>query len=453
MATDRGFLGVTPPISTVESNEREKDITMTLIDELKGQNAFESDEEARTRELVLGRVASLVKKFVRTVAMARGLSEADATAAGGKIITSGSYRLGVHGPGSGTAIDTLCVVPKHVGRDDFFEVFEPMLMEVEGVSEVSGVANAYVPIIKAKISGIQLDLLMARLTLSSIPDDLSLRDNVLLQDLDDQCMRSLGGPRVTDEILQLVPNVHVFRDSLRCIKLWAQGRAIYSNAYGFLGGVAWAILVARICQLYTNAVAGAIISRFFKIMHRWSWPQPVLLKQIEEGPVQLRVWNPMLYPADRSQQMPIITPAYPAMCSTHNVTASTLTIMTGEFKKASNIVDNVIIGKAAWSELFAKHDFFHKYQHYLQVTASTGNPDLQIEWVRMVESRIRQLVMQLEHVDSVTLVHPFTKGFGQILYCLTKEEMRHVAQGEISNALHLRHRLSLPPPSSTGSSR
>ncbi len=30
------------------------------------------------------------------------------------------------------------------------------------------------------------------------------------------------GSRVTDEILRLVPNVEVFRDSLRCIKLWAQ---------------------------------------------------------------------------------------------------------------------------------------------------------------------------------------------------------------------------------------
>lgn len=96
------------------------------------------------------------------------------------------------------------------------------------------------------------------------------------------------GSRVTDEILRLVPNVSVFRDSLRCIKLWAQrtcvtlsqdlklvdavlhlGRAIYSNVNGFLGGVAWAMLVARICQLYPNAIAGAIVSRFFVIMYQW----------------------------------------------------------------------------------------------------------------------------------------------------------------------------------------
>jgi hypothetical protein len=40
-----------------------------------------------------------------------------------------------------------------------------------------------------------------------------------------------------------------------------------------------------------------------------------------------------LYPSDRAHRMPIITPAYPAMCATHNVTASTQMVMTEEFKK------------------------------------------------------------------------------------------------------------------------
>ncbi|KIK03188.1 hypothetical protein K443DRAFT_677030 [Laccaria amethystina LaAM-08-1] len=433
MTAEKDYLGVTPPISTMESNEREKEVTMTLMEELRRQNTFESEEEARTREIVLGRVAALVKKFVRQVSIAKGLSEQAANVAGGKIFTFGSYRLGVHGPGSD--IDTLCVVPKHVSREDFFEVFEPMLKDLEGVTEVSGVPEAYVPIVKTKISGIPLDFLMARLALSSIPDDLSLQDDNLLRNLDERCVRSLGGSRVIDEILRLVPNVQVFRDALRCIKLWAQRRAIYSNVNGFLGGVAWALLVARICQLYPNAIAGAIVSRFFIIMYQWSWPQPVLLKQIEDGPLQVRVWNPKLYPADRSHRMPIITPAYPAMCSTHNVTASTQIIMTEEFKRGADIVDKVIVGSATWSELFAKHDFFHKYRYYLQVIASTGNADLQIKWSGTVESRIRQLVMKLEYVDSLILAHPFIRGFEQVSYCLSEDEVRAVAEGEISDSV------------------
>ena len=84
---------------------------------------------------MLGRLASLIKKFVKRISISHGLSESAAEAAGGKIFTFGSYRLGVHGPGSD--IDTLCVVPKHVSREEFFEALEPMLRELEGVTEVS----------------------------------------------------------------------------------------------------------------------------------------------------------------------------------------------------------------------------------------------------------------------------------------------------------------------------
>lgn len=132
----------------------------------------------------------------------------------------------------------------------------------------------------------------ARLSLARIPDDLELSDNNLLKNLDERCIRSLNGSRVTDDILRLVPNILAFRIALRCVKLWAKKRAIYSNVMGFLGGVAWAMLVARICQLYPNACAGAIVTRFFRIMYQWNWPQPVLLKHMEDGPLPVRVWNP-----------------------------------------------------------------------------------------------------------------------------------------------------------------
>ena len=55
-----------------------------------------------------------------------------------------------------------------------------------------------------------------------------------------------------------------------------------------------------------------------------------------------------------------------------------------------------------------------------------------------MESRIRQLVMKLEFVDSLILAHPFVKGFDQISYCVTEEEVRAVAQGEISDVISSR---------------
>lgn len=172
--------------------------------------------------------------------------------------------------GPNADIDTLCVVPRHVSRDDFFETFHEILSQCPEVTDLTSVREAFVPILKFKFSGIEVDLLFARLSLSTIPDSLDLRDDVLLRSIDDACIRSVNGSRVTDEILRLVPNVQVFRDSLRAIKTWGKVRQVYSNVMGFFGGVSWALCVARVCQLYPNKPAGTIVNRFFSVLGAWS---------------------------------------------------------------------------------------------------------------------------------------------------------------------------------------
>jgi len=52
------------------------------------------------------------------------------------------------------------------------------------------------------------------------------------------------------------------------------GKGIYSNALGFLGGVSWAMLVARVCQLYPNAASATLVLKFFLVFSKWwvhSW--------------------------------------------------------------------------------------------------------------------------------------------------------------------------------------
>ena len=147
---------------------------------------------------------------------------------------------------------------------------------------------------------------------------------------------------------------------------------------GFPGGVAWAMLVARVCQLYPNASGSLIVNRFFHLMKGWPWPQPVLLKNIEEGPLQVRVWNPKIYPGDARHLMPIITPAYPSMCATHNITTSTLTIIKRELSRANDITTQVFNGQKAWKDLFERHTFFSQgYKYYLTITSASRTKEAQ----------------------------------------------------------------------------
>lgn len=187
------------------------------------------------------------------------------------------------------------------------------------ITELTPVKDAFVPIIKLEYSGISIDLIFARLLQQSVPTSLDLKDNSLLRGQDDVDLRCLNGTRVTDEILTLVPQVKTFRVALRAIKLWAQRRAIYSNVMGFPGGVAWAMMVARICQFYPQASGSKIVDRFFVILSDWRWPTPIQLKQIEDGPLpNVRIWNPVV---SHSEHMRLIvhTDSYRSTLAT-NVT-------------------------------------------------------------------------------------------------------------------------------------
>ena len=391
-------------------------------------------------------------EFVKHVSKIRNLPQSAVAAAGGKIFTYGSYRLGVYGPGKimslltlcleltphapGSDIDTLVVVPKHVTREDFFEHVPKFLERMapsDAIQELTPVPDAFVPIIKLELSGISIDLIFARVELSSVPLSLNLKDTSILRGLEERDLRSLNGTRVTDEILDLVPQQKTFRTALRAIKLWAQRRAIYANIMGFPGGVAWAMLVARVCQLYPQATGSVIIAKFFFIIATWNWPQPILLKNIEDGPLHVRVWNPSVYTGDKFHLMPIITPAYPSMCATHNVTVSTKTVIIRELKRGREITDKIFMGQLQWKDLFTKHTFFTEgYKYYLSIIASSRTREAQHVWSGLVESKVRTLVANLENQETIAVARPFTKGFERVHECKNESEIDAVLDGNLS---------------------
>ena len=64
-----------------------------------------------------------------------------------------------------------------------------------------------------------MDILFARLTnKQGVPEDQDLREVEILRNLDDKCVRSLNGCRVTDEILHLGGSktflMNIFKKSL-----------------------------------------------------------------------------------------------------------------------------------------------------------------------------------------------------------------------------------------------
>ncbi len=57
---------------------------------------------------------------------------------------------------------------------------------------------------------------------------------------------------------------------------------------GYLGGVSWAMLVARVCQLYPNAAPSSLVQKFFLVFSKWKWSHSQV-KNIGEAGVDLQI--------------------------------------------------------------------------------------------------------------------------------------------------------------------
>lgn len=432
--------GVSEPISIAQPGPRDHRLTSELEECLHHNNLYETTAGRQLREKVLVELNDIVQAWVTKVSISLGMPEHDAKNCGARICTFGSYRLGVDGPGAD--IDTLVVTPRHINRQQHvFGLLSPetaatatnglvlvdILRATPEATDIVAVPDAYVPIIKFEYRGVEIDFLFAALELSRIPKLFDILDDSVLRNVDECTQRSINGVRVTDAVLKLVPNIANFRTVLRAIKLWAKRRAIYSNSLGFLGGVAWAILTARVCQLYPNASASYLLSRFFKVYDRWKWSitqqsAPVLLCSISHGnpTMGFKVWSPH---ANQRHFMPIITPAYPSMNTTHNVSASTLATMKNEIARGLTICETIEAnadkeesecvkrGMEAWQELFVPSEFFGTFKRYLQIDVYADDAESYKRWKGWVESRLRFLIHKFEESGMVKYLRPYPEGF------------------------------------------
>ncbi|XP_028777793.1 nuclear poly(A) polymerase 4 isoform X1 [Neltuma alba] len=399
--------GITKPISLAGPTETDIYRNIQLEKFLVDAGLYESKEEAAKREEVLSRLDQIVKSWVKQLTRQRGYTDQMVEDANAVIFTFGSYRLGVHGPGAD--IDTLCVGPSYINREeDFFIILHDILADIEEVTELQRVADAHVPVMKFKFQSISIDLLYAGISLLVVPEDLDISSMSVLCDVDEPTVRSLNGCRVADQILKLVPSVENFRTTLICLKYWAKRRGVYSNVTGFLGGVNWALLVARVCQLYPNAIPSMLVSRFFRVYTQWRWPNPVMLCPIEENDLGFAIWDPRRNPRDRFHHMPIITPAYPCMNSSYNVSISTLRVMMDQFQFGNKICEEIELNKAQWSALFEPYSFFEAYKNYLQVDIIAADADDLLAWKGWVESRLRLLTLKIERdTNGMLQCHPY----------------------------------------------
>lgn len=311
-------------------------LSATLFPNILREGGYDDPTDTEKKKEVFEILQKIIKNWISVLANRQNVEPS------GGLHVFGSFRMQVNQKESD--LDTVCIVPKYITRDeDFFNTLFNTLKESEKVTDLYPIIDAQVPLIKLKHSSIPVDILFARLEITVIEEPLDfLNDNKLLSMIDEQSYKSFNGIRTADLILDSIKNKEEFRIFLKLVKLWAKRKLIYSSMLGYLGGISWAIMAAKIAQMYPNYCAAQLLERFFFVFSHWNFSEmPITIekvrREVEEGMLRFLSfqWDGG---AEQMSEFNIITPAFPCMNSAHSVTSTTGEIIRRRLKEGLRMI-------------------------------------------------------------------------------------------------------------------
>ncbi len=478
---------------------------------------IESPEDREKKENALLKLNDILRMWMKLINEQLGIVVVDQDPNTSKnyarLLCYGSYKLGVSTP-SGD-IDTLVLSPNYVDRDlHFFGTLLSMLEEFakdnDNIKELTSInyEHSITPLIKMNFYDVSVDMVFAKLEdVSSLDgqissNGLSMRKNLnnddLMREMDEKMKRSYNGFRNAEMILNSIitesdkrdnelvkRKIENYRMLLRCIKLLSKNNGINENKVGYLGGIAYALLTAKIFQMYPNHSFVYLLERFlFMYAYEWDYDtwvvrivdeilQPNALQNAANGTngvsggnfpgsqTQKKGFNPQtqnfsypnqsFYPGFYQGGMPgmnpmammgqiqpdkprhlkrfmtVLTPAWPQMNSTHNVSFSTREVIVKTFKKKHEAIKDILSMeengetsriKQAWIDFFTPFDFFASFEEYMQIIIVGKEEVAYLKWKGFIEAKIRFLCEKVEQAmgsyNFEMQIWPFNFSFDQI---------------------------------------
>ncbi|CAI2364616.1 unnamed protein product [Moneuplotes crassus] len=397
----RGDLEETKKLLSLVSKIEEQEI----IERYKDEPELKEDQDINIlqyflftkRKNALNEVVLLVQEWQRTVKIEKNFEARDC-----QLYTIGSYALGVLDIDSD--IDCVLVAPEEFSRDtDFFTNFVKLLQENESVSDILPLPDTYVPIVKFKYNSFSFDIQFANYEDCA---DFGIFQHFLSKDLDRGSLLAINSIRNLEAIKNLVCYPK-FQNVLRMVKLWARKRGIYSNIYGYLGGISWAILVAQTCISFPNFEINRLFHMFFNLFDVWKWPEPVILTsidipEVEDINLDLNVWNPNLNYDDAEHIMPIITPYYPQFNTSVKVIPATLSIIKKEFHRACGFLKSKEESlDTKISQLYEPYDITDDFSLFLRLDMISSKEDIH-RWSGIIQNKLRVLLLSLQNIKNLS---------------------------------------------------
>ena len=104
------------PVSEPSALQEDRDRALQMV--LQQHQCYDDEAGMNLRRKIITELDTLVKQWIRSEGLGKHMAWSHVEQVGGKVVSYGSYKLSVVDKESD--LDLLCVVPKHVSREDFF---------------------------------------------------------------------------------------------------------------------------------------------------------------------------------------------------------------------------------------------------------------------------------------------------------------------------------------------
>lgn len=117
------------------------------------------------------------------------------------------------------------IVPSYIPRVNFFEEYPKLLGEFSSVSDIVAVVDARVQLLKFRMHGFEIDMVLATLNATEPPTDDELMDVTIFDRAGPESRISLNGIRtaLVFQSMMKKADADVFSVVLKAVKTWAKG--------------------------------------------------------------------------------------------------------------------------------------------------------------------------------------------------------------------------------------
>jgi len=342
--------------------------------------------KAEQIELVLQAVLTMCEDIA-----AQGV-QPDGKADLGQLLPVGAYHLGVMLPTD--QVDVVYVAPLHITLSSMLTILQDKLdsmkSEVEEICPAGTDGLLAAPGLQFKLRGIHIKLLLSQ-RIEGVPPP---QGEMVLGNI-----AGVFAREVSEKLLASVPEIALFRDLFRFAKNWAKQRGIYGSFFVFMGGTAWAICCARICQMHPQADLAQLAARFFRVLSRWNWQEPLYL--LPDGASGENVPATPASDASRSDaSIVVLLPAGNAVSATPHLTDTTTKISQRELQRGFRMTQQVELMRAQVEFVYSTARFFQRYRHYLEFDFMASNPAVFASWQAWGRQQMQNLVQLFESTSS-----------------------------------------------------